>query len=156
MVKSRKKLQELIEFTVNVGMADIDGGVACNASKCMHKVAIARTLDKIDPKFGHHKVRVDAGLIKFNMGGFRWEGKTPKPARRTLIMFDNEKTRPEVKPHSYKVVAARTTKIKKVSPERQRQINEARRQRIANGIESRSPTAYRLRDRIVGFDLGRG
>lgn len=158
MVKTRKTMAEKMDIAIDVFQRDINDGVPCTASLCMEKVAIARALDKIDPgaaaRGQHHKVRVDAGHIKFNYQGYRWKAETPKAARRALIMFDNKKTRPEVKPHSYKLTAIKGTKIKKGQPlsaERKKQILQAQRDRQKAGRNR-----YMLRQRLVGFDLGHG
>jgi hypothetical protein len=118
----------------------------------MEKLAIERVLDKIEP--GDHKVRVAAQGIKFNIYGWRWKALTPKTALANLIEFDNPKTRARVKPHSYKVIAQRTTQITKVSDEQKVRINENRRKRKSEG---RGPKKYHsIKERIVGADLGHG
>ncbi len=151
MVKFSRKTSTKMKFKVDVTWPDIAGGVSCKASKCMHKVAIARTLDNMDRRGGHHKVRVDAGHIKFNYGGYRWEAKTPKIAKDSLMRFDDGYP---VQPHSYTVNAERTSKIIPLSAERQEQINKRRRERVENEGYKQKP--YLLRDRIRGYDSGHG
>lgn len=157
MVKTRRKLQEVMTLHVDVIQKDIEDGQPCTASLCMEKVAIARALDRLDPgaaaRNQHHKVRVDAGHVKFNFHGYRWKAETPKVARRALIMFDNKTTRPNVKVHSYKLTALKGTKIVKaeLSPERKKQILKAQRERQKAGQNK-----YMLRQRLIGFDLGHG
>jgi hypothetical protein len=69
----------------------------------------------------------------------------------TLIKFDNPKTCHLVKPHKYSVVATRGAKIRPTSPERQKQINEARTERAKAGTPDKQYNRHTLRQRIVGF-----
>ena len=114
---------EQFKFKVDVTQGDIDTGQCRLASKCMEKVAIARTLmneygGKSDADL---RVKVDAGHIKFNLRGYRWLADTPKIAKDNLIRFDRKDP---VKPHNYIVVANRRTKVVPPSPERQARVNE--------------------------------
>lgn len=149
---TRQRTVTELELQVHVHKHDIELGTPCTASQCMEKLAIERVLDKIEP--GDHKVRVAAQGIKFNIYGWRWKALTPKTALANLIEFDNPKTRARVKPHSYKVIAQRTTQITKVSDEQKVRINENRRKRKSEG---RGPKKYHsIKERIVGADLGHG
>jgi hypothetical protein len=154
-VKTKTVRLRQLEIHVKVKQKDIDEGLPCSATLCMEKIAIARSLDIIDPEQkNHHKVRVDAGHIKFNMKGYRWLANTPLKAKTALIKFDDPEQRPKVRPHSYTLIATRMSKIVRMPPARQHQINEARRKRVAAGTEK--VKRYTLRERIVGFDLGHG
>lgn len=150
MVMTRKKLVETMKFHVSITQPDIDNGECRLAHRCMHKVGIARTLNTLLKGEVHH-VRVDAGTIRFNHGGYRWEGKTPKIAKANLIKFDNKKTTHLVKPHEYDVEAVRKSRIRKIPSERQEQINQARRERIKSGLPDKAPNRLTLHQRIVGF-----
>lgn len=142
-----------MKLKVHTIQFDIDDGECRIATKCMERVAVARALTLAFPKVSPHtfRVRVDAGTIKFNVDGYRWEAKTPNVAKKALIRFDMNLP---VEPHSYTLTAVRKSKIVKLTLERQLQINAAREQRIAEGRPDKS---YRnsIRKRIVGFDAGR-
>lgn len=126
----------------------------------MEKVAIERALREMDPRAGDHRTRVDAGHIRFNFFGYKFEADTPRVAKASLIKFDTEeKARRKaeaagiefvsaVKPHSYMVEAVRLYKLKKITPERQEEMNRARQARAAAGFK---PKRYTLHKRVVGF-----
>jgi hypothetical protein len=157
----RSKTVETISLKVEVIQRDIDEGVCGLVSKCMEKISIERALRKIDPKGGDHKVRIDAGIVKFVLKGYRWRGITPKIAKRSLIQFDNEaKARAKaekagvkhvsrVKPHSYRMEAERLTKIVPFTKERMAQVYAARERRAAEGRPDKKK--YDLHHRVVGL-----
>jgi len=159
-MKSKAKLAETIRFRVTVTERDIREGECGLANRCMEKVAIERSLRDMDPKSGDHRTRVDAGHIRFNFFGYKFEADTPKIAKSSLIQFDKEeKARgraerdgiefiSKVRPHSYMVEATRLYKLKKISPERQEEITRARQARAAAGFK---PKRYTLHKRVVGF-----
>jgi hypothetical protein len=161
MMIIRKKLVETVSFRVHVQQRDIDEGVCMSISLCMHKIAIERELRKLDPSGGDHKVRIDGGNVKFNLGGFRFVGITPRIVKQTLVAFDRERkarARAEregvafvskVKPLSYPIKGHKIGKVEPMTKERQEQINAARRRRIAAG----KPDKYRydIRHRIEGL-----
>lgn len=153
MVTLSKKTYDIIHFTVKVLDSDITKGKCLLANKCMVKVAVARTLDQEYPMVGSHKVRVDAGHIKFNARGYRWIADTPPEARIALINYDNKHKRHLVKPFSFKVMARRVSKIRPggaFTKERRRQIDIARRAReTRTGIKEHK--RYTLRHRVVGY-----
>jgi hypothetical protein len=127
----------------------------------MHKIAIERELRNLDPKGGDHKVRIDAGDIRFNFQGYRYRAHVPRVAKLALIQFDKErKTRAraerqgakfvsKVEPHRYRVEAVKGAKIQPFTRERQEQINEARRRRVAEGRPDKQK--YDLRYRVEGL-----
>jgi hypothetical protein len=155
------KTVETVNLHVRVITRDIREGLCGLPGRCMEKVAIERALREINPKGGDHKVRIDAGIIKFNLSGFRWTAPPPKTAKRALIQFDKEeKARKKaaklgidfvskVEPHQYRIEAIKGDKIKPMTVERQKQINEARRRRIAEGRPDKP--VYNLHKRIVGL-----
>jgi hypothetical protein len=127
----------------------------------MEKIAIERALREMDPKGGDHKVRIDAGVVKFKLRGHQWQGIAPKLAKISLIQFDKEEKarnrarkagedfESKVKPHQYKLAATKGAKINPMTPERQKQINDARRKRVAEGRPDK--TSYNLHKRVVGL-----
>jgi len=157
----RTKKIETVSVTVQVIARDIHEGECGMPGKCMEKIAIERALREIDPKGGDHKVRIDAGIIKFNLGGYRWSVPTPMKPKRALLMFDKEEEArkralergevfvSKVKPHSWRLEAIKGSKIMPFTAERRMQVNEARRRRIAAGIPDR--TNYDLHKRVVGL-----
>jgi hypothetical protein len=149
-VKTTTRRIETFKFKVDVTQADIENGECRMATRCMEKVAIARTLmtefrGKSDAEL---RVRIDAGHIKFNLRGCRWIADTPKIAAHSLQKFDRKEL---VKPHSFVVVARKTATIKKVARDRQDQVNAARRARIRAGQPDKVYTRKTLRKRVVGF-----
>jgi hypothetical protein len=161
MVKIKTKLIETLSFSVSVLKSDINGGACMLISKCMHKIAIERALRKLDPRGGDHRTRVDGGNVKFNLRGYHWIAFAPKKLKTSLIVFDKEKrarARAErdgvefvskVVPHTYRVEAHRTSKIEPFTRERQEQVNEARRRRIAAGKPDKRN--YDIRHRVEGM-----
>jgi len=160
-MKVSTKVVETISLKVDVIQRDIEEGKCGLISMCMEKVSIERALRKIDPKGGDHKVRIDAGIVKFNLNGYRWRGITPKVAKRSLIQFDKEgKARDKaakagikfisrVKPHSYRMEAERLTKIVPFTRERMEQVYEARERRKIEGRPDKKK--YDLHYRVVGL-----
>lgn len=123
-----KLIKKKITLDIDVMQCDIDNSVCRDPAKCMEKVAIARALQKIDPG-KDHKVRIEAGVVKFNLWGWRWRGWTPQVARASLLQFDSEekvRLRAQkngeifisqvIEPHKYRLVAERTTEIVKRKP----------------------------------------
>ena len=160
-MKVQTKVVETVKLKVEVIQRDIDEGICGSTSKCMEKVSIERALRKKDPRGGDHKVRIDAGIVKFALRGYRWRGITPKVAKRSLIAFDKEaKARAKaekagvkhisrVKPHSYWLEAERLTKIVPFTKERMAQVNEARNRRAAEGRPDKK--RYDLHTRVTGL-----
>lgn len=152
---------ETLELRVDVLLRDIREGECCLPAKCMHKVATERKLRDIDPKGGDHRVRIDAGIIKFNLGGYRWSAVTPKRVKRSLLMFDREVTArkraekrgevfvSKVVPHSWTMAAVKGSKIQPFTAERMQQVYEARRARKAAGIPDKA--SYDLHKRVLGL-----
>jgi hypothetical protein len=149
-----------MEFMVDTTQEDIDGGVCRLPHKCMERVAITRALWRhFHALSENNHVRIDAASIRFNHNGYRWEGMTPKTPKYFLILFDLAFDKygnkiPEkyakVVPHRYKVIAQRLRKLVRNSPDRQRQINDARRARIEAGIPDKSYRQMTMKERIVG------
>lgn len=126
--KISTRTSKKLTLDVKVLQCDIDNAVCRDPSKCMEKVGIARALDKIDPGVDH-KVRIEAGVVKFKLWGWRWQGWTPQKARMNLLQFDSEEAvrlRAEragttfvskvIEPHDYRLVVERTTKIEPRKP----------------------------------------
>jgi hypothetical protein len=147
----RSKRVEILKCTVYVIQSDIDGGCRCDANRCMHKVAIARTLSgTLKVEVSSLRVRVDATGIRFHYKGYRWHAVLPQKVKTTLIAYDNPKTRDTVKPHTYTFHATRGAKVIPITPERQQQMYDAQLARVAAGEPDR--TRHRsLRSRIVGI-----
>src|SRR5262245_52219 len=160
-VRHQTKTIETISVTVQTTITDIKNGRCGLVARCMEKVAIERALRKIDPRGGDHKVRIDGGDVRFNFGGYKWHGHVPKSAKRALIAFDRERRAREraekrgeifqskVTAHKYRLEAVRGDKIKPMTRERQEQINEARRRRVAEGRPDKK--TYDLRYRVEGL-----
>jgi hypothetical protein len=157
----KTKTVETVRVKVEVIQRDIEEGVCGSTSKCMEKVSIERALRKKDPRGGDHKVRIDAGIVKFALKGYRWRGITPSVAKRSLIQFDKEakarlkaekagvKHVSKVKPHQYWLEAERMQKIVPFTRERMDQVNAARDRRRAEGRPDR--TRYDLHTRVTGL-----
>jgi hypothetical protein len=160
-MRIHSKTIETITLPVRVIARDISDGLCGLPGKCMEKIAIERAARELDPKGGDHKVRIDAGRVKMKLRGYQWEGATPKIAKVSLIQFDKEERQrnrarkigedfeSRVKPHQYKLVMVKGAKINPMTPERQKQINEARRKRVAEGKPDK--TSYNLHKRVVGL-----
>jgi len=147
----RSKRVEILKCTVYVIQSDIDGGHRCDANRCMHKVAIARTLSAtLKVEISSLRVRVDATGIRFHYKGRRWHAVLPRKVKTTLIAYDDPKNRHTVKPHAYTFQAIRGAKVISITPERQEQMYDAHLARVAAGEPER--TRHRsLRSRIVGI-----
>jgi len=155
------KTIEQLTVPVRVIERDISDGLCGLPGKCMEKIAIERALRELDPKGGDHKVRIDSGICKFKLRGYQWSATPPKIAKNSLIRFDGEekarnrarklgeKFESKVKPHQYKLHAVKGNKIVPMTPERQKQINDARRRRIEAGQPDRA--SYNLRKRVAGL-----
>jgi hypothetical protein len=155
------KTIETLTVPVRVIERDISDGLCGLPGRCMEKIAIERALRDLDPKGGDHKVRIDSGICKFKLQGHRWTATPPKIAKLSLIQFDKEekarnqarrlgeKFQSKVKPHQYKLQAVKGETINRMTPERQKQINEARSRRIAEGRPDKA--AYNLRKRVAGL-----
>jgi hypothetical protein len=160
-MKILEKTINVASFEVRVTKRDIDEGKCGLVARCMHKVAIERSLRNLDPKGGDHRTKVDGGKIKFNLHGYRWEAMSPKIVKMTLIKFDRERKarakaekaglsfQSKVEPVSYRVEAIRRSKIEPFTRERQEQINDARRRRVAAGKPDKK--RYDLRHRVEGM-----
>jgi hypothetical protein len=161
MIRKATKIVETLSFRVHVQQRDIDDGKCMLVAKCMHKVAVERALRDLDPKGGDHKVRIDAQICKFNFQGYRYHALVPKPAKLNLLQFDKERKAraradrdgvkfvSKVRPHSYRLEAQKGTKIQPFTRERQEQVNEARRRRVAAGKPDKPK--YDLRYRVEGL-----
>jgi hypothetical protein len=160
-ITMRTKTVETMSFAVETSATDIQNGRCGLVAACMEKVAIERKLRKLDPRGGDHKVRIDGGQIRFNLGGYKWVAPTPKTAKVSLILFDRERKararaerqgqafRSKVQSHNYRIEAIRGNKIRPLTRERQEQINEARRRRAAAGKPDKKK--YDLRYRVEGL-----
>ena len=148
MVKIRK--QEIVTFSFIVGVTgrDIDEGKCRDPHRCMERVAIQRALESLLGEGKVERLRLDGAQIKFNYDGYRWAATTPKTAKKKLIEFDHNRP---VGPHHYKVIVIRGTKIQKANPQRQEQINRARRARVAAGTPDKKHTAASLHARVIGL-----
>ena len=119
----------------------------CNPTKCWHYVAINVLLNRLDPDETHHHVRVDAGHIKCNYRGWRYVADTPRHVKHSLMLFDAGRYN-EVRVRQYMLRFRRTTKIVKISKERQQQITAAlANHRAVYGREK----VRNLRARVEGF-----
>jgi hypothetical protein len=148
MVKVQKTEMETFSFRVRVLRCDIDGGKCRDPHRCMERLAIMRELDNLLGENKATRVRLDAAQIKFNYDGYRWYATTPKKAKVSLIQFDRNQP---VQPHEYTVTAIKGTKIQKVTAERQKQVNLARKARREAGTPDKPRTAKSLHERVVGL-----
>lgn len=161
MIRKATKTIETLTFPVRVQQRDIDNGKCMLISVCMHKIAIERALRERDPKGGDHKVRIDGSLCKFNFQGHRYQAIVPRVAKQNLLQFDHERNAraraernntkfvSKVRPHNYRLEGQKGTKIQPFTRERQEQVNEARRRRVAAGKPDKRK--YDLRYRVEGL-----
>ena len=146
MMKESTKKVHLLKFKVQVKTSDIEEGECRKPSKCMEKLAVERALKELFPhEKQNHRVRVNAGFTTFNAGGYRWRALQHRIAKAALIQFDKKHP---VDPHSYTLQAQREAKLVQATPTRRRQINAARKRRIAAG---RPDKRYTMHDRVVGY-----
>lgn len=139
--------------SVDVTQHDIETGECLRADKCMEKVAIARALHEMFPNEKDHRVRIDAGHIKFKHGGYRYVADTPRTPRVNLMDFDDDNMRPNVRPHKWRFYARRASKIQKTkpfSPARLKQIRDARLAREA-AMGTKDVHRYSFHQRVAGF-----
>jgi hypothetical protein len=129
--------------------AAIEDNGFCEPSKCWHKVAIAAIVLAWAPDDNAH-VRIDAGHVKLNYGGWRYIADTPRHVKRSLMLFD-KKRYGEVYIREYVLRFRRTTKIVPTTPERRKAINDARLLRIEAGGDERKRSYQNFRKRIEGF-----
>jgi hypothetical protein len=129
--------------------AAIEDNGFCEPSKCWHKLAIAAIVLAWAPKETAH-VRIDAGHVKLNYGGWRYVADTPRHVKRSLMLFD-KKRYDEVYIREYVLRFRRTTKIVPLTPARQQQINAARDARLAAGSNEDKRSYPNFRKRIEGF-----
>lgn len=150
----KSKTVETMKFRVQTTQQDINDGECRLATKCMEKVAVARTLQKhlqlSDDETRRLHVRVDAGHITYNHGGWHWQADTPRVAKEALKKFDEGKYL--VKPHQFTINATRKGKVDPMTPDRQKQMRIAKAKRIKAGIPDRPRNdRVSLRHRIVGY-----
>lgn len=127
--------------------AAIADGASCDPRRCWHFLEVAAILHRWDPS-GRHHVRVDAGHVKINYGGWRYVADTPMHVKRSLMLFD-KKMYEEIRIRSYVLTFRRTTKIAPHTRERAAQIDSARKKRIAAGKPDRKYPS--MRARVEGF-----
>jgi len=145
-MKLHTRKVEWFKFKVNVKPVDIETGECRKPSKCMEKLAVERSIKELFPKDKQNpRVRVNAGFTTFNAGGYRWRALQHRIAKAALIQFDKKHP---VDPHSYTLQAQREAKLVQATPTRRRQINAARKRRIAAG---RPDKRYTMHDRVVGY-----
>lgn len=156
----KRKVTEIRLTGVRVTQSHIEDGKCGLRNQCMARVAMEAYLRALDPTHYNHHTKVDAGHISFHYQGHRYVGDTPKEVKGALTQYDKEKKardrakkngvpfESKVKPFAFTMVAERRSKIVRFTAERQAQINEARRRRIAAGKPEKR---YTLRERIVGF-----
>lgn len=161
-VRFKTKSNETMSFSVITTARDIEEGKCGLVGRCMEKVAIERALRKIDPGGGDHRVKIDAGDLRFTFRGFKWRAPAPRIAKRALIQFDKERRarmraeksglpfKSKVEPHKYRVIdAVKGEPVQKFTRERQEQINAARRKRKEEGRPDKQK--YDLRYRVEGL-----
>ena len=125
----------------------IEQGSHCDPRKCWHFLEINAIVHRWDADNKAH-IRVDAGHIKLNYGGWRYVTDTPRHVKRSLMLFD-KKRYDEIHVRSYTLRFRRTTKIIPLTQARRDQITAARRARIAAGRPDRRYTS--MRKRVEGF-----
>lgn len=157
MVKHGRRQVTTLKIRVETKQEDIDEGECKLITKCMEKIAIARALTsqlglKKPEEISKLHVRVDGGHIKFNYNGYRWVANTPTKAKNALIRFDRDKSL--VRPHSFTIVAARTTKVLPFTNERREQVNQARADRARRGVPDKVYEAPTIHRRVVGYAEG--
>lgn len=122
----------------------------CTPGKCWHKVGISAAILPWGKLTDLPHIRVDAGHVKMNYEGYRYVADTPHHVKLSLMKFDR-KMYDDLYIRSYVLRFRRTTKIKRVTKERQEQINAARRIRIAAGGLEYKRQYSNLRKRVEGF-----
>lgn len=121
----------------------------CDPSECWHKVAVAAVVADWD-KAASARVFVDAGHIRLSYKGWRYVADTPKHVKRSLMLFD-AKLYEHVRARDYTLRFRRGTRIKRVTKERQKQINVNRAARIAAGSDEGRRVYPSMRKRVEGF-----
>jgi hypothetical protein len=148
---------ETLKLHVSIVSTDIEIGIPCDPTRCMHRVGITRAatqqLNLTEEEARKLHVTVKNSGITFNYQGHRWRSPTPQKAINSLIQYDNEKTRQLVRPHNYAITAIKGEKVVPFTRERQDQINAARIARAEAGCPDRVYKKPTLRDRIVGNTL---
>jgi hypothetical protein len=144
-MKTTKAVVEKLKATAKVIQKDIDEGDCRCPENCMHKLAIARSLQSIDPSGGDHKIKVDAGIIIATIKGWKWRGILPLVAKRSLRQFDLEdkerekakklgvKFKSAIKSHSYRFVLEKWKPVVKLGPRTEARLAQIRAARKARG-----------------------
>ena len=131
------------EVTISVTQHDIDEGKCKNPNKCMIKLAVARAIN-----IPHGYIKVDAtGISITRRNDYREKSFLSHNAIVNMLRFDQNK---EVRPFRFKAVFHKTSKVYKASDHRQKQVNAARKKRIAEG---RPDKKYNLHQRIAGVAI---
>jgi hypothetical protein len=154
------------KLTIDVDATTDDklNGKKCDPHACMYRVSMARALYTMFPgENNHHRVKVDAGHLRFIHDDHNWLANTPRLVSSNLQKFDASLhckacksseggfcEKHDIHPHKWKCKAVRGRKIRHVvhTRARQDQINVARKARAAAG---RRDGIYALRRRVVGF-----
>src|SRR5216684_6200908 len=120
---------------------DIENGDCGMPSRCMYKLSTDRALHELDT--GRHDVRVETRGIQFNFPNkdglkCRWLAPVPQSMINNLLKFDKEEKartralnagkvfKSRVKPHKFIFVAICEGPVEAITPDRQQQINAAR------------------------------
>jgi hypothetical protein len=149
--------QTVMKVRVKTTHQDIVDAECRKPLRCMERNAVTRALIEL---FGLQNkpdlvrklhVRVDAGHIKWNWDGWRWDASTPPRTKDWIIRFDAQQP---VSPHSYTLKGIKTTRIVSFTRERQDQINAARQKRVREGRPDKVSRQKTLHDRVVGFAPG--
>lgn len=141
--------QDYVEVPIEVTKEILDAAVTCDPTHCAFKLAGGVALDKIIPDTVKH-VRVTARNIQASWGGWRWMAQLPERAGDWIVNFDRPAGDPQkkrVRPTKTVVYFQKLRPSDKPSPERQKQVNERRRERIANG---QAPREYNWKQRKLG------
>jgi hypothetical protein len=129
----------------------IKAGGKCDPKKCWHRMAIHKKMERRAPG-ENHRVIVDAGHARLHYKGWRYIADQPQHVKRSILLFDKERY-DLLHIRNYKLQFRRTTRVVPVPRERQDQINEARRQRIAAGGNEYRRNYPNMKKRVEGFAM---
>lgn len=112
----------------NLRLVMIEDDIATAVCNSRRHCAIAQTIYR-QLKHPIGRVRVmQSGVSIDGTDEYRYHYRTPQPAARLVRDFDDHKP---VKPITFVLQYTNRRKIQPVDPERKRQVNEARRARVA-------------------------
>jgi hypothetical protein len=121
----------------------------CKPKDCWHRVAIASILSAWGATSRElASIKVDAGHIKLQFGGWRYTADTPSHVKRSLMLFDSRHYS-DLRIREYNLRFRRARKIQTASLERKKKVRLNNRAWRKNNPDYMPPPAS-LRSRIEG------